>query len=81
MPSHTLKGGTSEIGLVDLLVNGKISQSKRQAREDVNNGAIYINGDRCTTLDTALKPGDALCGKYFVMRRGKRNYFLIRWDR
>jgi tyrosyl-tRNA synthetase len=81
VPSHTLKGGTSEIGLVDLLVDGKISQSKRQAREDVNNGAIYINGDRCTTLDTALKPGDALCGKYFVMRRGKRNYFLIRWDR
>lgn len=80
VPSHTLEG-VSEIGLVDLLVEGNISQSKRQAREDVNNGAIYINGDRCTTIDTALKPDDALCGKFFVMRRGKRNYFLVRWDR
>src|SRR5699024_11927170 len=35
-----------EIGLVELLVNAGISSSKRQAREDINNGAIYINGDR-----------------------------------
>src|SRR5690625_1908306 len=32
--------------LVDLLVAAKISSSKRQAREDIKNGAIYINGDR-----------------------------------
>ena len=36
----------SDVNLVDLLVNAKISPSKRQAREDINNGAIYINGDR-----------------------------------
>ena len=80
VPSHTLQG-ESDVGLIDLLVDGKISQSKRQAREDVNNGAIYINGERVTAVETALTPGDALCGKFLVMRRGKRNYFLVRWDR
>src|SRR5699024_12595455 len=35
-----------EIGLVELLVNAGISSSKRQAREDINNGAIYIIDDR-----------------------------------
>jgi len=80
VPSHTLQG-ESDVGLIDLLVDGKISQSKRQAREDVNNGAIYINGERVTAVETELTPGDALCGKFLVMRRGKRNYFLVRWDR
>jgi tyrosyl-tRNA synthetase len=36
----------SEIGLVDLLIQANISPSKRQAREDITNGAIYINGER-----------------------------------
>ncbi|MBK34219.1 MAG: tyrosine--tRNA ligase [Gemmatimonadetes bacterium] len=80
VPSHTLQG-ESDVGLIDLLVDGKLSQSKRQAREDVNNGAIYINGERVTAVETELTPGDALCGKFLVMRRGKRNYFLVRWDR
>ncbi len=79
VPSHSL-GGT-EIGLIDLLVDASISKSKRQAREDISSGAIYINGERCDTLEKTLAPSDALCGKFLVMRRGKRNYFLVRWDR
>ena len=37
--------------LIDLLVESKISPSKRQAREDVTNGAIYVNGERTQALD------------------------------
>ena len=37
--------------LIDLLVESKISPSKRQAREDVTNGAIYVNGERTQVLD------------------------------
>ena len=67
-----------EIGLVDLLVNAGISSSKRQARQDVDNGAIYINGDRCQEMDRAMRTTDGLHGKYLVIRRGKNKYFLIR---
>ena len=35
-----------QLSLVDLLVTSKIEPSKRQAREDVQNGAIYVNGER-----------------------------------
>ena len=31
--------------LVDLLVAAKISPSKRQAREDIANGAVTVNGE------------------------------------
>src|SRR5690606_11013758 len=37
--------------IVELLVQAKISSSKRQAREDVQNGAICINGERFTDLE------------------------------
>src|SRR5690606_29223689 len=38
VPTHQLE--KTDIGLVDLLVQAKISPSKRQAREDIQNGAI-----------------------------------------
>lgn len=79
VPSHTL-AGVSEMGLIDLLIEAKISPSKRQAREDIKNGAIYINGERCTELDRMVTPADGLAGKYLVMRRGKRKYTLVSWS-
>lgn len=78
VPTHTLMG-VSEMGLIDLLVDAKIAPSKRQARDDVKNGAIYINGERCVDHERVLKPADGLEGKYLVMRRGKRNYSLVKW--
>ncbi|MCZ6634474.1 MAG: tyrosine--tRNA ligase [bacterium] len=78
VPSHTIDGVAS-VGLIDLLVNAGISPSKRQAREDIKNGAVYVNGIRCTDRGRELSPADNLCGNYLVMRRGKRNYYLIQW--
>ena len=49
VPSHTME--EPELGLIDLLAQAGISSSKRQAREDIKNGAVYINGERCTQLD------------------------------
>ena len=54
VPSYELD--ENSIGLVDLLVASKISSSKRQAREDITNGAIYINGER--QQDTAYEVND-----------------------
>ena len=76
VPTHTL--GATEQGLVDLLVNAGISSSKRQAREDVGNGAIYINGNRFTDLDRPMRTADGLHGKYIIIRRGKNKYFLVK---
>lgn len=68
-----------EIGLIDLLVNGKISPSKRQAREDVGNGAIYINGERITDLQHVMGEGDKIEGQFTIIRRGKKKYFRVQY--
>lgn len=76
VPSFELK--EEEIGLIDLLVQAKISPSKRQAREDISNGAIYINGERKQELDYTLTAEDKIEGQFTVIRRGKKKYFLIK---
>ncbi|WP_088068672.1 tyrosine--tRNA ligase [Gottfriedia luciferensis] len=67
----------AEKGLVDLLVEAKISPSKRQAREDVQNGAVYVNGDRIQDVTKVLSKLDAIEEQFIIIRRGKKKYHLI----
>lgn len=68
-----------EIGLVDLLVEAGISSSKRQAREDITNGAIYINGVRNQEVTHQLTETDRIEDKFTIIRHGKKKHFLIRF--
>ena len=54
-----------------------ISPSKRQAREDVQNGAIYINGERVQDLDYSLSDSDKIDNELTVIRRGKKKYSVL----
>ncbi|WP_077621236.1 tyrosine--tRNA ligase [Sediminibacillus massiliensis] len=69
-----------EVKLIDLLVEAGISSSKRQAREDISNGAIYINGDRYQDLNAMVGAGERIDDKFTIIRRGKKKYFLIRFE-
>ncbi|QJD73256.1 tyrosine--tRNA ligase [Lactobacillus acetotolerans] len=64
--------------IVDFLVDTKIESSKRQAREDIKNGAIYVNGDRQRDIDFDVDPDSAFEGKYVIIRKGKRKYTLVK---
>lgn len=64
--------------LVIWLVDNGIEPSRRQAREDVKNGAIRVNGERIQDLEYELNPTAAFDGKYVVIRRGKKKYFLVK---
>jgi tyrosyl-tRNA synthetase len=66
-----------DLNIVELLTTSKIEASKRQAREDIQNGAIYVNGDRQQDLNYAINEEDRIGGKYVVIRRGKKKYFLL----
>ena len=62
--------------IVDFLVNGKICSSKREAREFINSGSIYVNGDKVDSLEYNVGRENALDNKYVVIRKGKKKYFL-----
>ncbi|GEP20082.1 tyrosine--tRNA ligase [Pediococcus argentinicus] len=56
----------------------KIESSRRQAREDITNGAIRINGEKVTDLEAEIDPASHFDGKFVIVRRGKKKYFLAR---
>ncbi|MEH6889208.1 tyrosine--tRNA ligase [Bacillus sp. JJ864] len=75
----SVERSTEDALLVDVLVESKISPSKRQAREDITNGAVYVNGERTQELDYTVTEKDRIEGKFTIIRRGKKKYFLIRY--
>ena len=54
--------------IVDLLVEANISPSKRQAREDVANGAISINGDKVTDVNYIVGSKERLDDEFTIIR-------------
>ncbi|HDH6542854.1 TPA: tyrosine--tRNA ligase [Staphylococcus aureus] len=78
VPQVTLSNDTTNI--VEVLIETGISPSKRQAREDVNNGAIYINGERQQDVNYALAPEDKIDGEFTIIRRGKKKYFMVNFQ-
>ena len=78
MPAYEVDSDDS-LNLVEILIAAGIDSSKRQAREDINNGAIYLNGDRIQDTSYEIQASDKLGGKTTVIRRGKKRYFLLRF--
>lgn len=75
----TFEAGQEEKLLVDWLVDLGIEPSKRQSREDIGNGAIYINGERVQDLEKVVTKADRVEGRFTIVRRGKKKYFLVRY--
>lgn len=66
--------------IVDFIVEAGISSSKRQAREDVSNGAIYINGERQQDLKYEISDQDKIDNEFTIVRRGKKKYFMVKYQ-
>ena len=71
VPQVSLSSETTNI--IEALIETGIATSKRQAREDVNNGAIYINGERQQSVDYELSNDDKIDNEFTIIRRGKKN--------
>ncbi len=64
--------------LLDVLVESGLARSRRIARDLVGSGAVLVNDASQSAGDEPLNPGLALCGKYFVIRRGKKHHHLVK---
>ncbi|WP_219835147.1 tyrosine--tRNA ligase [Paenibacillus sp. R14(2021)] len=66
--------------LIDLLVAANLAPSKRQARQDIESGAVYVNDVKQAGIDTVIGRDQRLHGKYLILRRGKKNYSGVRFE-
>lgn len=66
--------------IVDFIVEAGVTTSKRQAREDVTNGAISINGERIKELDYMITAEDRLEDQFTIVRRGRKKYTMVQFS-
>ena len=64
------------VSILDALVSVGAATSKTEARKAIQQNAISLNGTKVTDIALILNKDNALYEKYFVLRKGKKNYFL-----
>jgi tyrosyl-tRNA synthetase len=67
--------------VVELLSSSGVTASKSEATRLIRGGGIYVNDRRITDEKERLSPEHAIEGQVFVIRKGKRENFLIRIQR
>ncbi|MCI2111476.1 MAG: tyrosine--tRNA ligase [Bacilli bacterium] len=65
-----------EKNLVDLLIAVGAAQSRTQARTFIQQNGVVVNGKPAVDPNKVYGTEDTLCGKYIIVRRGKKNYYL-----
>jgi tyrosyl-tRNA synthetase len=66
--------------LVDVLIAAGLSPSKGQARKDIEAGGVYVNNHRVTDAKLVIAPEHLLFGQFVLLRKGKRNYALVKFE-
>lgn len=63
--------------LTEVLVEAEIASSKREAREWIKQGSIQVNGHKIFDIDYIISKEHALHNQDTLIKKGKRNYFVI----
>ncbi len=80
VPSSTLVKDRldSGISLVDLLAESEVCKSKGEARRAISEGGVYLNSHRMNDGNALVSANDLLEGSFIILRRGKKNYHLVK---
>ncbi|MDE6476961.1 MAG: hypothetical protein K2L48_02030, partial [Mycoplasmoidaceae bacterium] len=68
----------NEINVIDLLVELKISTSKSNARNLITSKSVSINSQPITEFSFVAKKSDSINNKFSYLKKGKKNFFLIK---
>lgn len=78
VPMSVLREGVS---LIELLTsNTDIYSSKGEMRKAVQNGGLSLNKTKVADAQYVVSEGDLLSDKYVLAQKGKKQYFLIRFE-
>jgi tyrosyl-tRNA synthetase len=63
--------------IVNLLESAGVAKSRGEARRLISSGGIYLNNMRVQEADLSVALDTAIEGRYLVLRRGKKDYYLV----
>ncbi|MDG2251070.1 MAG: tyrosine--tRNA ligase [Gammaproteobacteria bacterium] len=78
LPCTVFAGGNK--GIVEVLVDTDLAKSNKMAREFIGNNAINVNGQLVDSVNFELDVSNALNGKYFLLKRGKKLFHLAKFE-
>ena len=78
VPGVSLENSVSS--LIDALVTGGLAKSKSEARTFLQSGAVTVNGAKIDAIDYQISDADRRFGRFTLLRRGKKNYAMLRWS-
>lgn len=67
----------NELDLISLLTETKILPSKGEAKKMLLGGGIFINKEKVNAGDEKINTAQLLNGKYLLIQKGKKNYYLL----
>ena len=78
VPSSDMKLVADGWAIADFLASNAVVGSKSEATRLIRGGGLTVNGERVSNEKARLRPEDAIHGRYFVIRKGKRENYLVR---
>jgi tyrosyl-tRNA synthetase len=70
--------GRDGLSLVDAVVRAGLVKSKSEARRAIEQGGIYVNQQRVKDAARKIETPDWLAGHSVLLRKGKKDYALLR---
>lgn len=79
VPQHEIEIVTKNwtTTVLDLMVDTGFLPSKGEAKRALKEGSITLNKQKIQE-DKLVSVGDLVCGRYLLLQRGKKNYFLVK---
>jgi tyrosyl-tRNA synthetase len=66
------------VTLIEAVVQSGLAKSKGEARRAIEQGGIYVNQQRVKDVEKRIEPGDWLADGTLLLRKGKKDYALLR---
>ena len=78
LPTTVVK--SRSLTLVDAMVETKLATSKGEARRTIEQGGLYLNRQRVSDVERKFGADDWLAGGYALLRKGKKDYELLKFE-
>ncbi len=77
IPFVRISADGEEMDVLDLFASAKLVASKSAARRLLEQGGLYVNGDRLSASDKTVGSERLLNGGHLLLRKGAREYALV----
>lgn len=81
VPTFTVSKESLPADVISLLaVHTQVFPSKGECRKMIQGGGLSVNKEKCTSTDAIFSQTDLINGKYLLVQRGKKNYYILKFE-